>query len=443
MNVVSKPLEVNPPSDILVVDDEPNNLRVLSTILESSGYGVRQAINGKTALKAIQVEPPDLILLDILMPELGGYEVCQQLKHNADTAEIPVIFLSALNRTQDKVKGFEVGGADYITKPFQVEEVLARINHQLKIRLLQQQLQQKNQKLESALSKLQQTQLQLVQAERMSSLGQLAAGVAYEINNPINFIYANINYVSDYGRKLLEIIRLYTYYYPHPNAEIKKIIEEYDLKFLIEDFPKAIASMETGANRVEDIISSMSYFARVDSSQMQEADLHKGIESTLSVLQNRLQARKNLPPILLRCNYGELPPVNCYPGQLNQVFLTLLVNALDSLEEKIEAGADFAPAIAITTRAIEEASQWVEIWIKDNGSGMPSSFENGTCDRFFATQPPDKRSAIGLSISYSIVVDRHRGQLQCHSQPGEGTQFYLRLPVNPMTLESPQTSRPI
>ncbi|MDY6783687.1 MAG: hybrid sensor histidine kinase/response regulator [Cyanobacteriota bacterium] len=436
MNFVSKPLEVAPPSDILVVDDEPNNLRVLSTILESSGYGVRQAIDGKTALKAIQVEPPDLILLDILMPELGGYDVCQQLKHNSDTAEIPVIFLSALNRTQDKVKGFEVGGADYITKPFQVEEVLARINHQLEIRSLQQQLQQKNQKLETALSELQQTQLQLVQAERMSSLGQLAAGVAYEINNPINFIYANINYVAEYSQKLLEIIQLYVQYYPQPYPEIKRIIEEYDLDFLIEDFPKAIASMETGANRVEDIISSMSYFARIDSAQMQQADLHKGIESTLSVLQNRLQAQKNLPPVLLRRNYGELPLVNCYAGQLNQVFLTLLVNAIDSLEEKIEAKIDFAPAIAIATRAIGNGSQWVEVWIEDNGSGRLGSLESGTVERFFATQPTDKRSAIGLSISYSIVVDRHRGQLQCRSQPGEGTQFYLRLPVDPMAIAS-------
>lgn len=429
MNADLQTSELTPPTDILIVDDEPNNLRVLSAILQSNGYGVRQAIDGNTAIKAVKAEPPDLILLDILMPGIGGYEVCQQLKQYPKIAEIPVIFLSALNRTQDKVRGFEVGGVDYITKPFQVEEVLARINHQLKICSLQHQLQKKNEKLQATLDQLQNTQLKLIQAEKMSSLGQLAAGVAYEINKPMSFIDENIDRVTEGGHKLLELVKLYVQYNSQPHPEIQKRIEEYNLNLLLEDFPHALASMKGDTNRIDDIISSMCYFARSDSDRMQKADLHKGLESTIVILQNRLQSRDNLPPILLRKNYGDLPLVSCYPGQLNQVFLTLLVNAIDSLEEKLERGTDFAPAIAITTQAIDNPPQWIEICIADNGNGISPEIEDQLFDRFFNAQPAGKGNAIGLSISYSIVVDRHRGQLQYDSETGEGTQFWVRLPA--------------
>lgn len=423
--------ETHPLGDILIVDDELNNLRVLSAILQSYGYGVRQAIDGRTALKAIEVEPPDLILLDIIIPDIGGYEICTQLKQNPATAEIPIIFLSALNRTNDKVKGFEVGGADYITKPFQSQEAIARIDHQLKIRSLQRQLQQKNEKLELTLSQLKDMQLQLIQAEKMSSLGQLAAGVAYEVQQPMNSIHQNINRVVEEGSQILEPLAFYLSSNPQTNSELFAQLDGDKIQPSIEGFLKAVVAMKSDAARIEDIIASMCYFARTDGAEMQPLDVHKGLETTLTILQNRLQTREELPPILLRKNYGNIPWIEGYPGQLNQVFLTLLSNAIDKIEEKLERGVDFAPAIAISTQSIESPFPGVEIRIADNGNGSGREVEDRIFNRYFAIDVPQKGNAIGLSLAHSIIVERHSGQFEYSSNLGKGTEFFLRLPRQP------------
>ncbi|MDY6783689.1 MAG: response regulator [Cyanobacteriota bacterium] len=458
------------PGDILIVDDEPNNLRVLSTILRDRGYRVRQAIDGPTALKAARVARPDLILLDVLMPGMDGYQVCQEFKRDPLVSEIPVIFLSALNQTQDKVKGFKVGGADYIAKPFHIEETLARIDRQLTICSLQQQLLYKNQELaaknqclqaeiserqrieeqlSSALANLQRTHLELAQAEKMSSLGQLAAGIAHEINNPLNFIYANLDYVTEYSRILLRVLELYERYCPKPPAEIQTFAQEAELDFLSEDFPKVLQSMRSGAERIQDLVESMSHFARLDSSKMQETDLHASLESALLVLQNRLRGQTNRAAIDIRQNYKQIPLARSYPGQINQVFVNLLSNAIDALEEKIEtADSEFLPRITISTSVVvekegdsnaqpspktltspAELSKWVEIRICDNGKGIPPHIKDSLFNHFFTTKPVGKGTGLGLSTSYSIIVERHQGQLYYDSILGEGTCFFIRLPL--------------
>jgi two-component system NtrC family sensor kinase len=460
------------PGNILIVDDEPNNLRVLSTILNDRGYRVRQAIDGPTALKAARVARPDLILLDILMPGMGGYEVCQELKRDPLVREIPVIFLSALNQTQDKVKGFEVGAVDYITKPFHVEEALARINRQLTICSLQQQLLHKNQELatqnerlqaeiaerqrieeqlSSALDNLKRTHLELAQAEKMSSLGQLAAGVAHEINNPLNFIYANLDYVTEYSQVLLHILELYGHHHPKPPAEIQSLAQESELDFLVEDFPKVLQSMRVGAERIQELVESMSHFARLDSSKMQETNLHSALDSALLVLQTRLRKQANRTAIEIQRKYAKIPLVRSYPGQINQVFVNLLSNAIDALEEKLEAAdLEFLPRITLGTslvvdndqqanlqtstqdrqsNALSEPRKWVEIGICDNGNGIPPEIKDYLFDPFFTTKPVGKGTGLGLSISYSIIVDRHQGQLRYDSTPGEGSCFFIRLPL--------------
>lgn len=643
--------------DILLVDDNPQNLRLLRTMLKEYGYKVRATLSGGLALKAIEIVAPDLILLDINLPDMKGYEVCKALKADPNTADIPVIFVSALDEVLDKVTAFEVGGVDYITKPFEVHEVIVRIRNQLtrflqKKQLIQQQKQLTEQnaqlqllltttkaineavdfqsaleatlcqvcekigwdfgefwipnddatgfeygkgwyasnetlaqfirnsetftlatnlklllkiclskqpywlpdvsikddifirsqfakevglkaclvvpilfneqvlavlvffkkeskepearlielvnalatqlsslimrkrsesalqaisklerertlQLEQTLKALQNTQAQLVQNEKMASLGQLMAGVAHEINNPTSFIYGNIFQAHQYAEDLLYLLKLYQQHYPNPVVEISEQIENIEPDFIAEDFPKLITSMKEGANRINNIVLSLKNFSRLDEAQCKKVDIHEGIDNTLLILQHRLKQQPQRSEIQVFKEYGQLPLTECYPGQLNQVFMNLLSNGIDALESlslrlpqheqtttslinlnaEVEtteqSKTDFKSAlcttiestdckpvtfyIRITTEAID--NEQIAITISDNGSGIPTEILPKIFDPFFTTKPPGKGTGLGLSISYQIIVERHGGKLNCYSNQGQGTQFVIKLPI--------------
>ena len=568
---------------ILIVDDTPDNLRFLSKMLIDSGYEVKRAINGKMALMGINAAPPDLILLDIMMPELDGYELCQKLKSSKLTREIPVIFLSALHEAIDKVRAFEVGGVDYVTKPFQVEEVLARVENHLAIRRLQAQLRDKNacletseaknrallgaipdlmfridssgvfldyreapatsdigfisgdvvgkqieevldsdlavwtmhfvketlssnclqvgeyvrqvgdrwhhyearyvvsgpgevlgilrdisdrkqaeadlrksqalltnqkQKLEGTLEELKRTQGQLVQNAKMVSLGQLVAGVAHEINNPINFIYGNISHVTQYAQDLLELIELYQQALPEPPQGIKALMEELELEFLQEDLQKLMESMMSGSRRIYGIVEALKNFSRLGEAQIKSVDLGEGIESTLMVLQHRLGGSSaGESQIRVIKEYAELPLVECYARDINQVFLQVLGNAIDALESRFASYVVDAkdenqslvrgskelkkkvssPTITIRTELIEE--ERVAIAISDNGPGMSQKARERVFDPFFTTKDVGSGTGLGMSISYNIIVEKHNGRIRCESVEGEGTTFIIEIPI--------------
>ena len=289
---------------------------------------------------------------------------------------------------------------------------------------LYNQSQRKAQQLEVALQELQQTQAQLIQTEKMSSLGQLVAGIAHEINNPVNFIYANLTYAEEYIANLLRLVELYRQHYPQSVSEICKETQAIDFDFIKNDLPKLLASMMMGSDRIRQIVLSLRNFSRLDEADMKAVDIHDGIDNTLLLLQNRLKAKSEYPEIEIIKEYGDLPLVECYAGQLNQVFMNLLTNAIDALEESPFTKKQ--PKILIHTSLKDER---VFISITDNGIGMSQDINKRLFDPFFTTKPVGKGTGMGLSISYQIIVQKHCGQLMCISAPGEGAEFLIVIPL--------------
>ncbi|MDL5051714.1 response regulator [Oscillatoria amoena NRMC-F 0135] len=415
-------------ADILIVDDMPDNIRFLSSLLIEQGYRVRKAINGKMALTAIQTIQPDLILLDINLPDMNGYEVCESLKQDEQTQSIPIIFLSALNEALDKVKAFQVGGVDYITKPFQLEEILVRVKHHLTLKMLQNQLQHQNQELQTTLGELRKTQAQLLQKQKMLSLGQLASGMAHEINNSVGFISSNLNPAKQYVQDLLSLIELYQQEYPHPSDTIQAFMEEINLDFLEEDVNQLIGSMQTGTERIQAVILALRIFSRLNESEIKSVDIHEGIKSVLVLLQSRLYP-ENKPPIRVVETYNELPSITCYASQINQVIFNLLNNAIDAIEaarDRLQAASE-TPTIWITTTW--ENPDLVTIKIQDNGIGIPETMQPRLFDPFFTTKAVGKGTGLSLLTSYQIIVEKHQGQLICVSAPHQGAEFKIELPL--------------
>ena len=289
------------------------------------------------------------------------------------------------------------------------------------------------QELEQALQELGSTQARMIQTEKMSSLGQLVAGVAHEINNPVNFIYGNLSYVNEYTNNLLHLLELYQQFYPQPATAIVDEAEEIDLEFLMEDLPKMINSMKMGADRIKTIVASLRNFSRMDEAEIKDVDIHEGIESTLMILQSRIKATSDRPEVVIAKNYGELPLVDCYAGQLNQVFMNILSNALDAMEEADQKRTKEERQARSNTIYISTelgSSTQVKIRIKDDGIGIPEKVRQRIFDPFFTTKSVGKGTGMGLAISYQIIVDRHNGTLECISQPGQGTEFVIQIPLS-------------
>ncbi|MEM1173086.1 MAG: ATP-binding protein, partial [Cyanobacteria bacterium P01_H01_bin.35] len=290
-----------------------------------------------------------------------------------------------------------------------------------------QQLNEKNQTLTQTLEQLKRTQTQLIQTEKMSSLGQLVAGVAHEINNPVNFIYGNINYTQKYAQDLLDVIQVYQENYPEPVDKVIDIIEDVELDFLVEDLPKLLTSMKVGADRIKKIVESLRNFSRLNQSQVKNVDIHEGIDSTLMILQSNLKAKPHELEIKVVKNYAQLAKVKCYPGELNQVFMNIISNAIDALETMRKSSSNSTPQITITTDT--EAEKVLIIRIADNGMGMSETVQKRIFDPFYTTKEVGKGTGLGLAISYQVIVERHEGNLECISTPGTGTEFIISIPL--------------
>ncbi|MBD2490125.1 ATP-binding sensor histidine kinase [Aulosira sp. FACHB-615] len=313
------------------------------------------------------------------------------------------------------------------------KQQLEEYNHNLEAKVAERtnELKDKNDKLQQALQELKRTQAQLIQSEKMSSLGQMVAGIAHEINNPINFIHGNIVHTNDYVSDLLDLMDLYQQEYPNPTPIIAEKTEEIDLQFLVDDLPKTIDSMKMGSSRIRDIVLGLRNFSRLDESDMKPVDIHQGIDNTLMILQNQLKEKNNLPEIGVIKEYAILPEVTCYAGQLNQVFMNVLSNAIDALRGSFLNTQCLQnhqqPQIKICTELT--ASRMIRITIADNGGGIPEDISQKIFDPFFTTKDVGGGTGLGLSISYQIVVDKHQGNLFYHSELNQGTEFVIEIPM--------------
>ena len=313
----------------------------------------------------------------------------------------------------------------------QAKENLEEYNHNLEEKVIKRtkELIEKNEYLQKTLKELRTTQAQLIQSEKMSSLGHMVAGIAHEINNPINFIHGNITYCCEYVQDLLDLITVYQQEYLEPTDAVIKKAEEIDINFLTADFLKILDSMEIGSSRIRNIVLGLRNFSRLDESEKKPVDIHEGIDNTLIILQHKLKANKNTQNIQVVKKYGDLPEINCYPGQLNQVFMNILSNAIDAFDEKsFENDSSLVtPEICITSELTD--SKRVQIRIVDNGIGINEEVQPHIFDPFFTTKPVGSGTGLGLSISYQIIVDKHKGQLTCNSTPDQGTEFVIEIPI--------------
>lgn len=462
---------------ILIVDDTPDNLRLLVGLLSKQGYKIRPVTSGKMALSAAQGIPPDLILLDINMPEMDGYQVCEQLKANERTRDIPVIFLSALNDVFDKVKAFAIGGIDYITKPFQVEEVLARISTHLAMRSLQNRLQQKNQDLEQTLQELQTTQAQLIQSEKMAVLGQLVANVAHEMNTPLGAIRSSADNITIFFNHNLEVLPQFLQSlsleqqqdfftllkcstqshltsfsskekrqfkrnliqqlegYAIPNADTIAdtlidigIYEQIDallpllrnsnhhpilnMAYELVSVQKSAQMIITASDRATKVVQALKRYAHHDSTGTKvQANLIDGIETALMLYHNQL---KHGVEVIRQ--YTELPPILCFPDDLNQVWTNLIQNALQAMNYKGTL------MISLTLLADQ-----VTISITDTGSGIAANIQPKIFEPFFTTKGIGEGNGLGLSIA-KRNIEKHHGTITVDSIPGK-TTFVVTLPL--------------
>ena len=432
-------------SKVLIVDDIPANLEVITETLSSHGYATAAVTSGERALQWLENYKANLILLDVQMPGMDGFETCRRIKENASTTDIPVIFITALSNIDSIAKGFSLGAVDYISKPFQDSELLARVNTHLRLQQLNQSLEEQVAKrtseleatmmqLQEALSQLKSSQLQLIQQEKMSALGNLVAGVAHEINNPLGFVRGNVKEFNHALQDVINCLNGYQKYFPEPGGELEELLKEVDIDFVLKDLFKMLNSMQVGCDRIHSISNSLRSFSRADTESKLKADLHEGLDSTLLILKYRLKATSLRPEIEIIQDYGDLPEIDCFPGQLNQVFMNLLANAVDMFDEIAECTAyenllSTPQRIIVKTQFVEQ-NKVAEIYIADNGKGMSEEVSTKIFDRQFTTKAVGKGTGLGLAIAQQIVTETHGGELEVHSEVGQGTEFRIRLPID-------------
>ncbi len=443
---------------ILVVDDQPVIAESIRQLLVSEiDIEVHTCQDPTLALSVAADVLPSVILQDLVMPEVEGMLLIKFFRAHPTTKATPIVVLSSKEEPTTKAMAFGVGANDYLVKLPDPVELIARLRYHATAyhnflrqdeasqtlaynKTLEATVKSRTAELEAALNTLKRAQAQLVHTERMNSMSQLVAGIAHEVNNPINFIYGNLNYAKSYVQDLLDLVETYQECYPSPDPSIREKLDALDLEFSAPDLLKSFVSLRSGAKRIQNLVLSLRNFSRFDEADVKIVDVHEGLESTLAML------AADLEEITVQKHYGDLPPVECFASQLNQVFMHIIRNAIDALTQRKEEslpGSEYpdsaasdestvddkllVPTLKISTTVRDEES--IIIWIADSGPGIPPEVKARMFDPFFTTKAVGKGTGLGLAISDQIVTAQHGGQLTCYSMPGKGAKFAIELPI--------------
>ncbi len=407
-------------------------LEVVQELLGREGHQVRVALDAGGGLELARELSPDLIICDGNSPQIDWLEVCRLVKADSlpdsfASRELATAYFVLLTTPEQfaELQALDAPCDDFLFKPIVKQELLGRVRAGKRSRELRRALERTEQEL-------QQSRDRIVQSEKMSSLGELVSGIAHEINNPITFIYSNLTHVQSYSTDLIELLQLYQKQFVNPGAEIVQKQQDMEVEFILDDLFKIVSSMRTGSDRIRQIILSVQDFSRSDRSGWQLFDISDGLENTLLLLQHRLPAREGRRDIKVMKEYGNLPQVECYAGQLNQAFLNIINHAIDALEESSQEldeseSLKFKPVILISTQVID--AQRISIEIADNGMASSEDIAAQVSDPVLILKPAEHSRALGLAVSYQIIVDRHKGELKCFSEPGKGTKFRIEIPL--------------
>ncbi len=409
---------------VLLIDDQSMVSEVIQRCLRTESDIDFYYCNDPTLAITMATDlAPTVILQDLVMPDVDGLMLLRWFRLNPDTKDIPMIVLSCKEDAYLKAEAFTYGANDYLIKLPESVELIARIRYHAQayenlkaLRAANAEAEAKSQQLSETLIQLQEMQAHIIQSEKMTGLGQMVAGIAHEINNPINFIHGNIQHFYGYMDDVLGLLNQYTMAYPNPTEKIQQSLEDLDFDFIRADLPKVMTSMKSGADRIRNIILSLRNFSRLDEAERKTVDLHDGLDSTLLLLTHRLQAS-----IEVTRDYGNLPRIHCYPAQLNQVFLHLINNAIDAIES--QSGLK---KIELRTKVLGENR--IKIAIYDNGPGIKLNLQSKIFEPFFTTKPVNQGTGLGLSICYK-VMQKHEGTITVHSNPEEGTTFTIEIPI--------------